>query len=181
MATLTIPITSADHTRGSGKPVLTLVEYGDYECPHCAAAQPVVKQILDRHGERLLFAFRHFPLMAIHPNAGPAAEAAEFAGHEGLFWRMHDAIFANQQLLSVPTLILLAERLGLSGIDLRDALAAGRFSQRVLADFTGGVSSGVNGTPAFFINGLRFDNSYGTATLIAAIDRAIHAAEVGPG
>ena len=101
-----------------------------------------------------------------------------FAGSHGLFWQMHDAIFANQHLLSVPTLIALAESLGLSGVALRDALVAGRFSQRVLADFTGGVSNGVNGTPTFFINELRF--TYGAAALIPAIDQAIHAAEVGP-
>jgi protein-disulfide isomerase len=164
---------------GSNDPIVTLVEYGDYECPHCAAVQPAVKQILARHGGRLLFAFRHFPLAEIHPNAAPAAEAAEFAGRHELFWRMHEAIFANQDRLSVPTLIALTEALQLSGVALRDALATGRFTPKLVADFTSGVDSGVNGTPTFFVNGQHFAGPYGS--LVPAIDQVIEAAAVGSG
>ncbi|HYZ63930.1 MAG TPA: DsbA family protein [Acetobacteraceae bacterium] len=177
MAQLAIPITTSDHTTGSDDPVVTLIEYGDYQCPYCAAAQPVVQQGLARHRSRLLFAFRHFPLTEIHPNAGPAAETAEFAASHGLFWEMHEAIFANQPRLSLPTLIELAVGLNLSGIALRDALATGRFAPKVLADFMGGVSSGVKGTPTFFINGAQFENAGGIASLIPAIDDVIQAAE----
>ena len=177
MAQLAIPVSASDHTYGSDDPVVTLVEYGDYECPYCAAAQPVVQQILARHSSRLLFAFRHFPLTEIHPNAGPAAETAEFAGSHGLFWETHEAIFANQPRLSLPTLIELAVNLNLSGIALRDALATGRFAPKVLADFMGGVNSGVKGTPTFFINGSQFDSAGGFASLIPAIDHAIQAAD----
>jgi protein-disulfide isomerase len=176
MALLRAPITSQDHVLGGDDAVVTLVEYGDYECPHCGAAQPIVKQILARYGENLRFVFRHFPLVEIHPHAGPAAEAAEFAGSQGLFWPMHEAIFANQHRLSVPFLIALASSLNLSGIALRDALASGRFAAKVRADFIGGVRSGVNGTPTFFINGVRHDSPYGAASLASAIDQAILAA-----
>jgi protein-disulfide isomerase len=170
MALLRIPVTSRDHVIGDDDAPVTVVEYGDYECPFCAAAHPVVKQILARHGKNLRFLFRHFPLVEVHPHAEPAAETAEFAASQGLFWPMHDAIFANQHRLSIPLLIALAASLKLSPIALRDALADGRFAEKVQADFAGGVRSGVNGTPTFFINGVRFDSPLGVAALPAAID-----------
>ena len=176
---LKVPVTSADHVQGSEDPTVTLVEYGDYECPHCAAAQSAIKQIVARYGSDLRFAYRHFPLVEIHPHARPAAEAAEFAGSQGLFWPMHEAIFANQHRLSVPLLIAAASNLKLSAIALRDALAAERFTAKVEADFMGGVRSGVNGTPTFFVNGWRHDSPYGAASLPAVIDQAIAAAAAG--
>jgi len=153
-----------------------MVEYGDYECPHCAAAQPVLAQILARFGDQVRFVYRHFPMVEVHPIAGPAAEAAEFAGSRGLFWQMHQSIFANQPRLSVPLLISLAAQLKLSPVELRDALAAGTFAPKVQGDFITGVRSGVNGTPTFFVNGVRHDSPYGVATLASAIDQAILAA-----
>lgn len=173
MAQLKVPLTPLDHTQGDDNAPVTLVEYGDYECPHCAAAQPVMEQIQPHFGNRLLLVYRHFPLVEVHPHAGAAAEAAEFAGAEGLFWQMHRAIFANQHRLNVPLLISLAANLRLSPIDLRDALASERFATKVREDFIGGVRSGVNGTPTFFVNGLRHDSPYGVATLSSAIDQAI--------
>jgi protein-disulfide isomerase len=125
-------------------------------------------------GDRLRLVYRHFPLIEVHPVAGPAAEAAEFAGSRGLFWQMHQSIFANQQRLSVPLLITLAANLKLSPIALRDALAAGTFAPKVRGDFIGGVRSGVNGTPTFFVNGVRHDSPYGAATLPSAIDQVPH-------
>ena len=163
----------SDHVTGDGDAAVTVVEYGDYECPHCAAAQPVIRQILTHHGKNLRFVFRHFPLVEVHPHAEAAAETAEFAASQGLFWPMHGAIFANQHRLNIPLLIALAASLELSPISLRDALADGRFAGKVQADFAGGVRSGVNGTPTFFINGMRFDNPLGVAALPAAIDAAM--------
>jgi protein-disulfide isomerase len=176
MALLRIPVTSLDHVLGDDDAAVTIVEYGDYECPFCAAAQPVVKQILARYGRNLRFVFRHFPLVEMHPHAEPAAETAEFAGGQGLFWPMHDAIFANQHRLNIPLLIALAASLKLSPIALRDALADSRFVPKIQADFVGGVRSGVNATPTFFVNGVRFDLPLGVAGFPAAIDATMRGA-----
>jgi protein-disulfide isomerase len=173
MAQLRNPVTSADHVIGDDSAAVTIVEYGDYECPFCASAHPIVKQVLARHGRNLRFVFRHFPLVEMHPNAEPAAETAEFAGTQGLFWPMHDAIYANQPRLNIPLLISLAAGLKLSTVALRDALAQQRFAPKIQADFAGGVRSGVNGTPAFFINGMRLDHPLGAAALPAAIDATL--------
>ena len=162
---LTPPVSERDHIQGAVHARVTIVEYGDYECPHCAAAQPIVADILLRLGDRLRFVYRHFPMVEVHPVAGPAAEASEFAGSRGLFWQMHQSIFVNQPRLSVPLLIALAANLKLSPVDMRDALAAGTFAEKVQGDFISGVRSGVNGTPSFFVNGIRHDSPYGVATL----------------
>ena len=176
MTRLKVPVTSLDHVLGDDDALVTLVEYGDYECPHCAATQPVLEQILAHFGNQLRLVYRHFPLIEVHPVAGPAAEAAEFAGSRGRFWKMHQVIFANHQRLNVPLLIALAAQLDLSPIELRDALASGTFVAKVRSDFIGGVRSGVNGTPTFFVNGVRHDSPYGAADLPKAINRAILAA-----
>jgi protein-disulfide isomerase len=173
MAQLRNPVTSADHVIGDDSAAVTIVEYGDYECPFCAAAHAIVKQVLTRHGRTLRFVFRHFPLVEMHPVAEPAAETAEFAGTQGLFWPMHDAIYANQPRLNIPLLIALAAALKLSTVDLRDALAQQRFAPKIQADFGGGVRSGVNGTPTFFLNGMRFDHPLGAAGLPEAIDATL--------
>jgi protein-disulfide isomerase len=169
MATLKIPVTQNDHIRGPANAPITLVEYGDYECPHCAAAHPIVNQVQLSFSRRLRFVFRHFPLTEVHPHAEIAAESAEFAGTAGLFWDMHDALFRNQSRLSVTTIFLISEDLGLSEAALRHALETGQFRNKVRNDFLGGVRSGVNGTPAFFINGLRHDGPYDYASLVAGI------------
>jgi protein-disulfide isomerase len=173
MTRLKVPVSSRDHIQGSNNTPITLVEYGDYQCQHCGAAQPVVKQIQARFGERLRLVYRHFPLVEIHPLAGPAAEVAEFAGAHGQFWEMHDAIFANQHRLSVPLLISLATNLGLSNVALRDALAAGTYAEKIQSDFIGGVRSGVNGTPTFFVNDIRYESPLGVAGLAATLDQIL--------
>src|SRR5689334_10171189 len=145
MTHLRIPVTPRDHTLGGGDAAVTIVEYGDYQCPHCAAAQPVLAQLLMRHRGRVRLVYRHFPLAEVHPYAEPAAEAAEFAGGHNLFWPMHQAIFANQPRLSGPLLIALAANLDLSPIELRDVLARGAYKDKIRQDFLGGVRSGVNG------------------------------------
>ena len=169
MSKLQVPVTQHDHVIGPPTAAVTLVEYGDYECPHCGLAHPVVKQLRARFGKHLRFAFRHFPLAQIHPNAEPAAEAAEYAGAHGRFWEMHDAIYENQDRLGVPLMLALAGLLGLPESGLRSALMAGEFKPKIRSDFLGGVRSGVNGTPAFFINDERHDGSYALEDLSQAI------------
>jgi protein-disulfide isomerase len=145
------------------------VEYGDYECPHCAAAHPVTQRLCAQLPTELRFVFRHFPLSQVHPNAEGAAESAEYAGAHGRFWEMHDSIYANQDRLGLPLLFALCGALGLSESGLRDALVTGQFTPKVRNDFLGGVRSGVNGTPTFFINGRRHDGSYAFEDLLDGI------------
>jgi protein-disulfide isomerase len=175
MSTLRAPVTPLDHVKGAANAPVTLVEYGDYECPHCGAAHPIVNLVQEHFGPRLRFVFRHFPLMQVHPNAETAAESAEFAGAHRRFWEMHDGIFENQDRLGVPLLFALAGALGLSELDLRAALANGTYAPKVRSDFLGGVRSGVNGTPSFFINGVRHDGTYAFDDLVAAIELRLHA------
>lgn len=173
MATLKVPVSGQDHSEGPADAPVTLVEYGDYECPHCGRAYPIVKQVQKHFGAKLRFVFRNFPLTELHPNAEAAAETAEFAATKGKFWEMHDTIFENQRHLSDSTLARLAQELGLSTDDLAKALDAAQFEPRVQADFGGGVRSGVNGTPTFFINGHRHDGPFEYEDLVAAIDAAL--------
>jgi protein-disulfide isomerase len=168
MATLKIPITQHDHIRGPAHAPITLVEYGDYECPHCALAYPIVNQVQLSFSGRIRFVFRHFPLTEVHPHAEIAAESTEFAGAAGLFF-MHDALFQNQSRLGVTTIFLIGEELGLPETALRNALETGQYRNKVHGDFMGGIRSGVNGTPAFFINGVRHDGPYDYASLVAGI------------
>jgi protein-disulfide isomerase len=173
MANLKVPVAPADHVLGDENAPVTLVEYGDYECPHCGHAHPVVKAVRKHFGKQLRFVYRHFPLTQIHPYAEPAAEAAEFAGANGHFWEMHDAIFESQDRLSVPLLAELAQELGLSADDLAAALGSAKFAPAVKSQFMGGARSGVNGTPTFFINGYRYDGMVEFEDLVEAIDAAL--------
>ena len=127
MAILKVPVDQNDHIRGPAHAPITLVEYGDYECPHCAAAHPIVDQVQLSFGGRMRFVFRHFPLTEIHPHAEIAAESAEIAGAAGLFWDMHDALFENQSSLSVPTIFLIGAQLGLPEVIMRNALETGQY------------------------------------------------------
>ncbi len=169
MATLKTPINKSDHIRGPNTAAITLVEYGDYQCPHCGMAHPIVNQVQAYFRDSLRFVFRHFPLTEVHPIAGIAAESAEFAGAAGLFWEMHDALFENQSILSIPTIFMIADQLRLPEGLLRNALETGQYRSKVRSDFIGGVRSGVNGTPTFFINGARHDGPYDFASLVSAI------------
>lgn len=157
MSTLKIPVGPHDHAQGDANAPVTLVEYGDYECPYCGAAYPEVKQLQQRFGKGLRFVFRNFPIAEMHPHAMSAAATAEFAATSGHFWEAHDALYENQPLLGMPFYEALATGLGLSTTALRIALESGAFVDKIRSDFTGGVRSGVNGTPSFFINGTRFD------------------------
>src|ERR1700760_4705501 len=146
MVNLNPPPNENDHILGDPNTEVVLVEYGDYECPHCRASHGVLQQLLPQFGERIAFAFRHFPLTEIHPNAQAAAEAAEHAGAHGKFWEMHNAIYLNQDALGPALLIELVQALALSEQGLREALTNGAYSDKVRSDFMSGVRSGVNGT-----------------------------------
>jgi protein-disulfide isomerase len=151
---------------------VTLVEYGDYECPYCGRAHPIVKEIQRRLGRNLCFAFRHFPLAQMHPHAQRAAEAAEAAGAQGQFWAMHDMLFEHQHALDDQHLLGYAAAIGLDVHQFSQDLANGVHTGKVREDFLSGVRSGVNGTPTFFINGHRHDGPLDLQTLLAAIAAA---------
>ena len=175
MSRLRVPVTQHDHCLGPPNAAVTLVEYGDYECPHCGLAHPIVKLVRAHFGDNLQFVFRHFPLSQAHPNAESAAEAAEYAGAHGRFWEMHDAVYENQDRLGLPLLFALVGGLGLSESGLRNALVNGEYEPKVRSDFLGGVRSGVNGTPTFFINGQRHDGSYAFEDLVAGVEAHLYA------
>ncbi len=173
MSRLTMPLDARrDHVRGDPGAPVELVEYGDYECPYCGLAHPIVQELERRIGGLFTFAFRNFPLAQIHPHARSAAYAAEAAGLQGRFWDMHDILFDNQQHLTDRDLLAYAQALGL---DLRRFIAdtgSPEVARKVRDDFMSGARSGVNGTPTFFINGQRHDGSYQLEALAAAIGRA---------
>ncbi|MGZ4832082.1 MAG: DsbA family protein [Terriglobales bacterium] len=179
MAGLKIPVTQNDHILGRDDAAVTFLEYGDYECPHCGRAHPIVKAVKKHFGNQLRYVYRHFPLIQIHPNAEPAAESAEFAGRHDRFWEMHDYIFQNQDGLGLPLLGELAEELGLSSVELLQALQSRTYAPIVREHFMGGVRSGVNGTPTFFINGQRYEGPYEFEYLVEAIDEEIARVNTG--
>jgi protein-disulfide isomerase len=172
-AALTVPVSEErDHVQGPVDAPVTLVEYGDYECPYCGAAYPIVKEVQTRLGEKLRFVFRNFPITTSHPHAEQAAEAAEAAASQDRFWEMHDVLYENQKRLRDPDLRDYAEQLGLDLEKFDQDLAEHVHAARVREDFMSGVRSGVNGTPTFYINGARYDDSYEADSLLAALERA---------
>jgi protein-disulfide isomerase len=175
-AALTLPVSEErDHIQGPTEAAVTLVEYGDYECPYCGAAYPIIKEVQSRMGERLRFVFRNFPITTSHPHAEQAAETAEAAAIQGRFWQMHDLLYENQRRLRVPDLRDYAERLALDVERFDRELTEHAHAARVREDFMSGVRSGVNGTPTFYINGARHDDSYDIDTMLAALERAASA------
>jgi protein-disulfide isomerase len=172
-AALTLPVSDErDHIQGSADAPVTLVEYGDYECPYCGAAYPIVKEVQEQMGDRLRFVFRNFPITTSHPHAEHAAEAAEAAAAQDRFWDMHDYLYEHQQQLEDQDLRAYAEDLGLDVERFARELAEHGHAARVREDFMSGVRSGVNGTPTFYINGERYNDSYDLETMLAAIERA---------
>jgi protein-disulfide isomerase len=157
---LTPPVSERDHMAGPGDAPVTLVEYGDYECPYCGMAYPIVKAVQRKLGSQLRFVFRNFPLAEIHPHARHAAQAAEAAAAQGKFWEMHDMLFEHQHALDDEDLIAYARSLGLDAERVARELEAGTYAKRVRDDFRNGVRSGVNGTPTFFVNGERYEGSW---------------------
>ena len=169
---LTPPVGERDHVTGPATAPVTLVEYGDFECPSCRKAWPMVKELERRLGKNLRFVFRNFPLTKLHPNAQHAAEAAEAAAAQGAFWQMHDRLFERQFALEDDNIIEYANDLGLDADRVADALKAGTYRARVKEDVLSGLKSGVNGTPTFFINGERYDGAHGTEPLFQALHTA---------
>jgi protein-disulfide isomerase len=166
---LTVPVSDRDHTIGPATAPVTMVEYGDYECPYCGLAHPAVQEVIRAMGDQLRFAYRHFPLAQIHPHAFGAALAAEAAGAQGAFWPMHDALFENQDRLDTRSLVAYAKALGLDVGRFVNDLEQRTFESKVREDFMSGVRSGVNGTPSFFINGVRHNGGYDAPSLLAAV------------
>jgi protein-disulfide isomerase len=169
MSRLNTPVSDNDFSIGTANARCTLVEYGDYQCSYCGQAYPIVKQLRKRFSADLRFVFRNFPLGEMHPQAQHAAEAAMFAGKHKKFWEMHDLLFENQESLGDDDLLLYADLLKLKADQLSEALSSGRYQYAVKADFMGGVRSGVNGTPTFFVNGQRHDGGFDMESLFMAI------------
>jgi protein-disulfide isomerase len=169
------PIDDTDHALGPADAPVTLVEYGDFQCPHCRAAHFYLKNVLATMGDDMRFVFRHMPLTQVHPMAQPAAEAAEAAGAQGKFWPMHDSIYENQDLLSPALLTRLGQRLGLDMQRFSDDVASHRFLPKVKEDFMSAVRSGAAGTPSFFINGEPYEGGYDDESLIDALRFAAQA------
>ncbi|HZL28302.1 MAG TPA: thioredoxin domain-containing protein [Acidobacteriaceae bacterium] len=172
MTKLTTRVTAQDYSQGKTNAPWTLVEYGDYQCPSCGDAYPIVKQLPQHFGDQLRFVFRNFPL-DMHPYAEHAAEAAEFASAHGKFWEMHNLLFEHQANLKHATLLKLAVQLRLSSDHLKHALAEGAYAARVKTDIDSGIASGVQGTPTFYINGQQHDGSYDCDSMVEAIESHI--------
>jgi protein-disulfide isomerase len=171
---LAVPVQATDHVSGAAHAPVTIVEYGDFECPNCKQAAPAVKLLLERFAGRVLFAFRHFPLEEVHPHALAAAQAAECAGGQGKFWEMHDLLFANQDHLKTNQLHSYAERLQLDMARYTAEMDDEVHLQRIREHVDGAHRSGVRGTPGFFINGMIQDVSFGIRTLFDAVEAAMH-------
>jgi len=164
MTSVLIPgVGPEDHVRGPADAPLTLVEYGDYECPHCGVAHLVLRQVLEEMGDRVRFVFRNFPIAETHPHAWAAAEAAESVaarGGEEAFWKMHDILYENQDALQHDDLIEYAAAVGVNPIEVADDLAQGSMRERVERDVDSAMQSVVRGTPTFFVNGRRFEGDW---------------------
>ncbi|MGZ3739677.1 MAG: DsbA family protein [Bdellovibrionota bacterium] len=169
---LIVPVSLQDHQRGDSAAAVTLVEYGDFQCPYCGAAYPVIKKLQQTLGKNLRFVFRNFPLSELHENAQLAAESAEAAASQGKFWEMHDALYQQQDALAVDDILAIADRLRLNTDLFSRELMSHKFLGRVSDDFDGGVRSGVEGTPGFFINGRKFTSQWNYSSLLQALRKA---------
>src|SRR5918996_2277736 len=178
---LALPVSrSRDHIQGPDTAPATLVEYGDYECPFCGQAYIIIKQVQNLLSNDLRFIFRNFPLTQVHPHAQHAAEAAESAGSQNEFWKMHDYLYEHQQQLADKHLRQYASALGMDVERFDDEMARHIHANRVREDFMSGVRSGVNGTPTFYINGIRHDDSWDGKMLLAAIKDSLANSEHRP-
>jgi protein-disulfide isomerase len=180
-AKLAVPVSGRDHAIGPTHAPVTLVEYGDFECPHCGRAHPIVQAIRRYMGDQLRFVYRHFPLVEAHPHAEPAAEAVEAAGAQGRFWDMHDMLFRNQRALEPEDLVLYAAKAGIDAQRFSRELVMGVYARKVSDDFRGGIRSGVNGTPTFYINRFRYDGNWADTTeFVQALTEAATQAQTVP-
>jgi protein-disulfide isomerase len=160
MAQLKPPVNSEDHIQGISTAPLELVEYGDYQCPHCGRAYPIIKNVQRKLGADLKFVFRNFPLSEAHPDAFNAAVAAEAAELQHKFWEMHGIIFENQQQLDLESLFLYAKTIGLDLERFKNDIQSNALVAKIEQDFESGIRSGVNGTPSFFINGVKYNGAW---------------------
>ncbi len=167
------PVGPVDHVLGPDHAPVTLVEYGDFECPHCKQAAGTVKMLLARHEQQVRFAFRNYPLEGVHPHAQYAAQAAECAAAQGRFWPMHDLLFANQQHLEPAHIAGYARTLGLDMARFQAEMHDEIYLQRVREHQRSGDASGVRATPTFYANGRLVDVSYGLQGLMDAVDSLI--------
>jgi len=169
MSRLKLPVGPNDHIRGNPNAPVTLVEYGDYECPFCGQAHDVVLEVLRRMSDRVRLVFRNFPIPEVHPHALQAAQTAEAAGAQGKFWPMLDLLFENQDALAPDDLLRYADMLDIDTQRFTRELETGVHLEKVRTDFRSGVRSGANGTPTFFIDEFRFDAAPDAETLTAAV------------
>jgi len=173
---LVVPVTDADWMVGPADAPVTLVEYSDFECSDAARLEPMVQEVRRLAGDDLRFIYRHFPLSRKHPNAVQAAEASEAAGAQGQFWAMHDVLIANYDRLTQPDLLRYAADLGLDVAAFQHALEARTYQPDVRRDYVGGARSGADGTPTFYVNGVRYDDWYETPAFLRAVREAVAAA-----
>ena len=167
---LSLPVGGADHILGPSQAAVTVIEYGDFECPNCKQAAPAVKLLLARFTGRVRFVYRHFPLEDVHPHALHAALAAEAAAGQGKFWQMHDLLFENQSHLKLPQLRRYAQQLELDMARYDAEMAEELYLQRVREHIESGERSGVRGTPGFFVNGVIQDVSFGMQKLFDVVE-----------
>ena len=167
---LTPPLDGSDHVLGRRDAPLELVMFGDFQCPFCLRAQPIVRRVREKLGDRLLFAYRHLPIPERHPMAEAAAEASEAAAAQSCFWEYHDALFESQLRLSHDELLAIAEALGLDCKRIARELAEGRSRERVARDLRSAIASGAHGTPTFFVNGRRHAGRYDPRSLLDALE-----------
>jgi protein-disulfide isomerase len=167
------PLSSRDHVRGPRSAAVSLVEYGDFECPYCRAAVDIVNALRQALGDQLSFTFRHFPMRDVHPHAQHAAEVAEAAAAQGRFWDMHDRLFAGQAALDDDSLLRFARELSLDTARVSDELTNHTYAERVEEDRRSAIASGATGTPTFFIDGSRYDGSVSLLKMLATI-RELH-------
>ena len=171
---LAVAVSAIDHALGPAHASVTIVEYGDFECPNCKQAAPALKLLLERFAGRARLVFRHFPLEDVHPHALHAAQAAEAAGGQGKFWQMHDLLFENQRHLKPPQLHAYAERVELDMPRYTGEMDDEVYLQRIREHIDGGLKSGVRATPTFFINGMLHDASYGLQSFGEGIEAALN-------
>lgn len=169
MSHLHVPVGPEDHVQGNPHAPVTLLEYGDYECPYCGTAYSMLKEVQRRMGDSLRFVFRNFPLTEMHPHAAMAAEAAEAAGVLGQFWPMHDMLYEHQDALDLTHLLGYAKKLRLDVPRFSKDLETHAFRARVEEEFRGGIHSGVNGTPTLFVNATRYDGPLEGEAILAAL------------
>jgi protein-disulfide isomerase len=174
-ARLRLPVNEKDHTMGPSNAPIVIVEYGDFQCPHCGRAYPIMKRLQKTLGDNLLFVYRHFPIAEAHPDAPNAARAAEAAGRQDRFWEMHSLLFENQNALDSDSLVGYAESLDLDMKRWLLDMDSEAIEAKVEEDFKSGVRSGANGTPTFFVNGYRYDGDWSFEPFLEAVSAGIPA------